>query len=180
MKISAVVCSLINKPDKMNTIKRCVKSLIGADEVIVFAPTDYNLGFCKSWNFASELATGDYLVFIGDNNIQIAGSLGDLAIEDTVTSPLINGNAQEFWGFVFCVPRNIYKKYGLYDLVYNEGVHFMDNDLWKRYLKEGVSLKSVNSVNFSHPEGGQTVNSTPDFQEKMQRNVDIFNERWGK
>lgn len=180
MKISVVIASLIDDAVKLEATQRCVKSLIGADEVIVLSPNDYSWGFCRAWNTAASLATGDFLVFVGATNFLTIGSIRDLAVEDTVTCPLINGRAQEFWGFVFCVPRNIYEKYGLYDMAYNDGIHLMDEDLWKRFKKEGVALKSIDSVNFDHPLGGLTINNTHNFHEKAQKNIDIFNERWGK
>jgi len=178
--ISVIICSLITKPEKRDIIKRCVGSLKDADEIIVYAPTNYNDGFCKSWNYAASLASGDSLVFIGDGNIQMTGSLKDLVIEDTVSCPLINGKSQEFWGFVFCVPRDIYEKHGLYDMIYNEGCHYMDSDLWERYKSLGVPLKSVKTINFHHPTGGATVESSPDFFTRAQINSAIFNERWKK
>lgn len=178
--ISVVICSLVTRPEKLETIRKCVRSLKGADEIIVYAPTSYSDGFCKSWNLAASMAHGDYLVFVGDGNIQTTGNLKDLCVENTVTSPLIGGVSQEFWGFVFCVPKKIYKKYGLYDMVYNDGVHFMDEDLWRRYKKENVALKSVETVNFDHPVGGKTVNETPDFKDRVSRNLSILNERWKK
>lgn len=178
--ISVVICSLITSPEKKDILKRCVSSLSGADEIIVYAPTNYDDGFCASWNYAASLASGDYIVLLGDANIQTKGSIKDLAIENTVTSPLINDKSQEFWGFCFCIPRNIYEEYGLYDMIYNDGSHYMDEDLWRRYKKNGVSLKSVSSINFHHPVGGQTVESSPKFRDRASRNAQIFKERWKK
>jgi hypothetical protein len=178
--ISALVSSYFIDDEKPEILKNCLNSLEGADEILSLVTHKKTpLGFADAWNRLATLAKGDYLVFIGDNNIQATGSLEDLAVPDTVTSPLNNGKGQEFWGFVFCMPRKIYEDVGLYDMEFNEGSHHEDTDLWWRLRESGVALKSIPSVNFVRSSGGRTINADPEFQAKSSRNSGIFKKKWG-
>lgn len=176
MKVSAIVSSYLIDDGKNGLLRKCIKSLAGHDELIVFAHK--GLGFCEAWNTAASFATGDYLVLIGDNTTLDKGTLKDLAIEDKVVLPLVNGKQKEFNGVVICMPREIYEKHGLYDMVYNDGIHYMDDDLYLRLRSEGVPVITNPGVNFYHPQGGRTVNNIEGFEERVKRNNDIFFERW--
>lgn len=162
---------------KWGIVEKCAKSLRGHDELVVFAHKE-NMGFVESWNAAVRMTRGDYIVCVGDNNFQTSGDLKDLCIPDTITSPTHNGVLKEFWAFVFCLPRTVYEKYGLYDMIYNEGIHYMDEDFYRRMQKEQVPMRGIQSVNFEHPLGGRTVNKQDKFTLKVQRNSDIFRSRW--
>lgn len=175
--LSAVIASYFIDDKKPLVLKACVNSLRGNDETVVFA-TRENMGFCFSWNQAASMARGDYMVFIGDNNYLVEGDLSDLAIPGTVTSPLIDGKASDFWGFVFCMPREVYEKIGLYDMDFNDGVHFMDDDLKRRIERAGIPMRSVSTVNFHHPEGGRTINQIKEVGYKIGINSEIFNKKW--
>lgn len=175
--ISVVISCYIVDGEVPKLLKRCVASLREYDEIVIYSHKG-GFGFAESWNLAAELAHGDYLIFIGCTNILISGSLSDLCVPDTVTSPLVNGNSQEFWGFVFCMPRNIYEKHGLYDMVYNEGSHMEDEDLWNRLKSNNVMLKSISTVNFSHEIDGKSISKTPSVNDRISKNRNIFNERW--
>lgn len=189
MKVSAIISSyLINKDprispplnnDQIPHIKRCVDSLIGHDELIVFTHT--GLGFCEAWNTAASLAKGDYLVLIGARNKQSYGSLQQLAIEDTLVSPYLDGVRREFNGFVFCIPRTIYEKHGLFDMEYNEGCNWEDWDLYRRMQSNGVPHVSVSEVSFEHTWGNTgTIPQTPEFVYKQAKNREIFDRKWNQ
>lgn len=177
MRISIVISSYLIDPQKEAVLKRCVDSLPPCDDLVVFKHK--GLGFCEAWNTAASKATGDYLVFIGDANIYCSGDLRNLCVENTVTAPKVDNHEEGFNGHVFCMPRSVYEKYGLYDMEYNEGVHFMDEDLKKRLEHNGVGMRYVSSVVFSHPQGGRTVNNEKNFCERVQKNSDLFSKRWG-
>lgn len=175
--LSAIVCSLLNTLDKKELIQKCTGSLTGYDELIVLTTTVGGLGYCAAWNMAAEMAHGDYLCFISDDHI-VSDSLKGMCIEGTVTSPMGTGTGQGvFWGGMFCVPRDIYEKYGLYDMEYDKGIHYMDEDLFERYKKENVPMSRVN-VRVVHENPGHTLNRVEDFNTKTSLNHDIFDRKW--
>lgn len=179
--ISVVISAYLNRPDSLPVTKECVESLKGYDELIVF--THQGLGYCEAWNTAVSMAHGDYIVLISNDHVLKEGTIRDMAIEDTVTSPVGSGTGNEdkpFWGGLFCIPRNIYEKYGLYDMIYDEGIHYMDEDLLCRYQENNVKMTRVPSVNFDHKHPGFTLSKIESFSEKVRKNLSIFGERWKK
>jgi GT2 family glycosyltransferase len=177
--ISALVSSYWVDDEKPEILKRCLNSLEGADEILSLvthskAPSN----FTDSWNRLATLAKGEYLIFIGDNNTLTNGDLKHLCIPNTVTSPLIDGKAQDFWGMVFCMPRNIYEKIGLYDPVYARGCHYEDEDLYKRLQQAGIPCFSVSSVNFTRGGGGRTIHSMHNYEGKSAVNKMIYERKW--
>ena len=177
--VSALIASYWIDDEKPEILKRCLNSLEGADEILSLvthnkAPSN----FTDSWNKLATLSTGDYLIFIGDNNVLTTGNLKALCVPDTVTSPLLDGKAQDFWGMVFCMPRNVYEKMGLYDPEYSKGCHYEDEDLYKRLQKEGIPCISVSSVNFTRGGGGRTINALPEFSIKSATNRQIYERKW--
>lgn len=180
MKISALVSSLWIDDEKPSILKRCLDSLVGADEILSLVTHDSTpLGFADSWNRLATLSTGDYIVFIGDNNIMTLGNLKELCIPNTVTSPSINGGSSEFQGMVFCMPRNIYNQIGLYDMKFNYGCHWEDIDLWRRIKENNIELKVISAVNFNRPQGGRTIDLFPDHIAKKRLNHSLYIEKWG-
>jgi hypothetical protein len=175
MKVSAVISSYLIDPEKKDILKRCVNSLNGSDETVVFAHN--GLGFCEAWNTAASLSTGDFLVFIGDSSYQVAGDLHDLAVEGAVTFPEVPGQVSGRQVSTFCLPRAIYESCGLYDMIYNEGIHYMDDDLLNRLEK--FPQKVIKSVRFEHPVGGRTINNMPNLSSKVQINQELYERRWG-
>lgn len=177
--ISALVSSYWVDGQKAEILQRCLDSLEGADEILSLV-THHKcpLGFADAWNRLATLAKGDFLIFIGDNNTLTRGSLSQLCISGTVTSPLINEKGQEFWGMVFCMPRDIYESVGLYDMRFNNGSHWEDTDLLRRLKEKNIPLKSVPDVNFNRPQGGRTIDATPGNEHKKTINAEIFIKKW--
>lgn len=177
--ISALVSSYWIDDKKPEILKKCLDSLEGADEILSLVTHKKSpLGFADAWNRLATLAKGDYLIFIGDNNSLTKGDLKDLCVPDTVTSPLINGRGQEFWGMVFCMPRSIYEKIGLYDMRFNNGNHWEDQDLWDRLRLANIPRISISSVDFHRPQGGRTIDADPNANYKKSINAEIFKEKW--
>lgn len=179
--ISALVSSYWIDDKKPEILKKCLDSLEGADEILSLVTHKKSpLGFADAWNRLATLARGDYLIFIGDNNSLTKGDLKDLCVPDTVTSPLINGRGQEFWGMVFCMPREVYEKIGLYDMVFNNGSHWEDTDLWRRIKRSGTPLISVPIVEFRRSCGGRTIDADPSSNYKKSINAEIFKRKWNE
>lgn len=179
MKVSVVISSYWVDDEKPSILQRCIKSLVGYDELLTLVTTKESpLGFADSWNRISSIAKGDYIMFVGDNNYQTAGNLRELCIPNTVTSPTICHQKQDFWGMVFCMPRDLVLKFGPYDMIYNNGSHFEDTDLALRLEKSGISCVCVDSVNFDRPSGGRTIEADVNFMKKRGINAEIFRQTW--
>jgi len=177
--LSVVISSLWIDDEKPSILNKCISSLNDYDELLALVTSkDKPLGFADSWNRVARVASGDFILLLGDNCILTNGSLKDLCVENTVTSPVINFQAQDFYGSVFCMPRNIYEHIGLYDMRYNEGSHFEDDDLRNRIHKIGYKTKCVASVQFSKPSGGRTIDKIPDSDLKKRKNREVFESIW--
>lgn len=179
MKLSVVISSLWIDNEKPSILHKCVSSLSGHNELLALVTDSKTpLGFADSWNRVARLATGDYILFVGDNCVLDKGDLKDLCIENTVSSPVLNFQTQNFWGSVFCMPRNVYEQVGLYDMRYNEGSNYEDDDLRNRIEKIGYKFRCVVTVQFSKPSGGRTIDANPDKELKKRRNAEIYREIW--
>lgn len=179
MKLSVLVSSLWIDDDKPATLNGCLNSIENADEVIsLVTHINYPLGYSDSWNRLAKLATGDFILFMGDNCRIESGNIRDLCVPEVVTSPLLNGEEQDFWGSVFCMPKEVYNTIGLYDMDYNEGCHYEDEDLWKRLTKNKVQTMSINTVNVIKNVGGRTIDKIPSNNHKKEINRKVFNRKW--
>lgn len=180
MKISVVISSFWTDDEKPNILKKCLDSIKGADEILsLVTHKNSPLGYSDSWNRLASLATGDYIIFIGDNCVMEYGNLKDLCIYNSVTSPLLNNISSDFYGSIFCMPREIYKKIGLYDMAFNLGCHYEDDDLLFRLKQNDIQTVSINSVNFYKIISGRTIANIPDVEAKIKKNSEIFNLKWG-
>ena len=179
MRLSVLVSSYWVDSDKSSILANCLNSIDNADEVLsLVTPFNYRLGYADGWNRLATLATGDFLLFIGDSCKIESGNIKDLCIPGTVTSPLLNGKAQNFWGSVFCMPREVYNTIGLYDMAYNDGCHYEDEDLYKRLSHNGINTISINTVNVIKNTGGRTIDKIAGNDHKKGINQQIFNNRW--
>lgn len=176
--ISVIVPYYENRIEKRAMLKRAVDSFKGYDELIIV--WNDGLGFSKAVNRGFELARGDYIIMASDDCVLLEGSLSDLCVPNTVTSPMVNGTNQSFSGVLWCVPLNIYEKYGLLDENYTAGILYEDTDYLKMMEKYGIAHKMIESVKISHPEGGATLTRTPEFTRRVQINKDYFDQKWGQ
>ncbi|HSE43947.1 MAG TPA: glycosyltransferase family 2 protein [Gemmatimonadales bacterium] len=155
--ISVVVPFWSADPDTDAMLARCVASLDGQyDELILSCnepQPDGTVLFSKYVNLGLRLARGDYRVVVNSDLLLQQGSLRDLCVPGTITSPVINGNDQPFWGSCFCVPADVLAKHGGLDEEFTG--YYEDLDYCVRMWKAGVPLRSVPSVHCTHI-GGAT------------------------
>lgn len=179
MKVSVVIASLWNHPNSKNLLEECINSLIGADEILTLVTTPTSpLGFAEAFNKIASLATGDFIIPIGHANKQTSGNLKELCIEDCVTYPNLN-NSSTGNPYIFCLPRNIYNKYGLYDMRYNDGNHWEETDFWKTMTTNNINIANISSVNFNKDFGGSSMTQIPDIQKRVEHNREIYRLKWG-
>lgn len=160
---------------KQAVLERCLDSVTGADEILVIE--NWKEGYAVPINFGLQQATGDFLFVSNDDLIFDGGSLKRLCDPEAVTSPLVNGSEQPFFGCAFMIPRWVYEKVGgLY-----EGYrisYFDDDDYIKVLESNGIPMHSVPTVNVQHPEGGRTLHTFPDHDQFYRENMELFKKRW--
>jgi hypothetical protein len=185
MKLSVIINSYFIDDEKPNILKRCMDSMQGADEILALATIPgSNISFAEGYNRISKLATGDFIMVIGDNFI-CEGNLKDLCIPNFVAVPKINGvNYPEEWMMVYCMPRGIFedlsKDYGLYDPIFNHGSHWEDTDLWRR-TRASHKIVGVPSVH-CYKQGnisGRTIGKLPDWLNRIEINKKAYKDKWG-
>lgn len=181
MKISVVISSYWVDDEKPMLLKKCVDSLKGADEILTLVTfPKAPLSFSEAHNRIAKLATGDYIIVVGDNATLVEGKLQDMCIPNTVTSALINYQPFGPTGIViYCFPRDIYEKLGLYDPLFNDGSHWEDTDMLRRLYENGVEVLQLGNVNFYKPSNGRTIQTREDFEKKRQHNQDVYYKKWG-
>lgn len=180
MKISVVISSYWVDDEKPKLLKRCVDSLVDADEILTLVTfPKAGMSFAEAHNRIASLATGDYIILVGDNAVLDRGSLKDMCKPNTVTVALINSQPFGPSGIViFCMPRNIYEKVGIYDPLFYNGSHWEDTDLLRNLYENEIKVEQLETVNFIKPENGRTIQTRPDFEEKRQHNQDVFFKKW--
>lgn len=149
----------------------------GADEVLVVE--NWKSGYAAPINFGLSQAMGDYLIVMNDDLILREGTLDLLTDPNAVTSPLVDDQAQPFWGCCFCIPRWVYEKVGGLDERYR--ISYYDDDSFEmKLLQNDIPMESVGSVCFSNQfGGGRTLHSFSDHNEFFKENKEIFIEQWG-
>lgn len=159
--------------DQMNVLlKRCVSSFRADEKLIV---VNQGIGFAKAVNQGLRVAMGDFLCVVNNDLYLAKGSLRDLCVENVVTSPIVNGSEQDFWGCWFCIPRSIFEKVGGLDEQFEVG-YFEDLDYRQRLLKEGVELRCITSVRVDG-QGGTTMKQFKQ-EEVFNTNKAKFEEKW--
>ena len=163
-------------PEKRDILKTCVSSFTGADEIIVVS--NWREGYAKPINKGLAIASGDYLIVMNDDLVWDYGSLKRLCNEEAVTSPMVNGKNQPFWGCAFCIPRWVYEKVGGLWEGYRIS-YFDDADYYNTLKKEDIHTLCVSIVQVT-TKGGTTLDKFPDRNEFFEENKLKFVERWGK
>lgn len=175
MRLSVVIPHVPLSDHHAGLLNTCVKSIDGADEVIVVV--NDAIGFAKAVNIGMKAATGDYVCVVNNDIKVVGGHIQRLCVPKTVTSPMLNGTKQDFWGCFFCVPREIIDAIGYLDERFEKS-YFEDDDYIIRIKRAGFSLGCVDAVKIESP-GNQTMKLLPGFPEAYIRNRDRFIEKWG-
>jgi glycosyltransferase involved in cell wall biosynthesis len=178
MKTSIIIPFMDAFEGKYEILERCLDSLKGADEVIVV--DNWKAGYAVPINYGLSQATGDFLIVMNDDILQLKGDLHELCDETAVTSPIEDGvKPQKIWGNCFCIPRWVYEKTGGLDERYR--VSYYDDEDFIFTLEElGIPMKCIESVEFSNPHGGTTLHTFPDHNEFYQENQCKFLHKWGR
>ena len=178
-KVSVIIPYMQSDPDKPAVLNRLLDSLEGkgADEILVIE--NWKEGYAVPINFGLSQAKGDYLVVMNDDLVLDCGFLDQLPDPNAVTSPLIDGNEQPFWGCCFCIPRWVYEMVGGLDERYR--ISYFDDDAYEMILrKNNIPLKSMPLVNFWNKDGGgRTLHSFSDHDIFFHENKRKFIEQWG-
>jgi len=175
MKLSVIIPFMAIDEDKYRVLKETTDSFVGADEIIVWS--NWMEGYAKPINRGLRLAKGDFLMITNDDMTYDGGSLKRLCDPDAVTSPMVNGKVQEFWGCSFVLPRWVYEKIGgMYEGY--EISYYDDHDLWETLKKEKIPMRCVDSVRVETA-GGRTLDRFPNRNEFFDKNRQHFIERWG-
>lgn len=175
MKLSCVVPYMESDEGKPAILNRMLDSLKGVDETLVIE--NWKEGYAVPINFGLSQATGDFILVSTDDVIWDGMSLKRLCDPNAVTSPLVNGNEQPFFGVAFCLPRWVYEKTGGLFEGYRIS-YFDDDDFIKTLEKYGIPMHSVPSVSLLHPEGGRTLHTFPDHNDFYRENMELFRKRW--
>lgn len=181
MKISVVIPHMYGLPGIDHILRRCVKSMIGHDEIIVVA--NDGLGYGAACNLGMRLAHGDFIV-LANNDCQLKyGSLRDLAVWGKITVPRIEPPARDDLPRpFFCVPRPIYEKFyeedgDFFDERF-EGGYFEDDDLHWRMREKGIQSQVVEDVVVDHLGGGGTTMKQVGEDKYYVANLERFNQKW--
>ncbi len=185
MKLSVIINSYFIDDEKPQILKRCLDSMQGADEVLTLVTVPGSgLSFAEGYNRIAKLATGDFIMVIGDNFI-VDGNLKELCVPGFITVPNINGKPYPHeWMMTFCMPRDIFeslsKEYGLYDPIFYNGSHWEDTDLWRR-ARNSHSVIPMPIVNVIKQEGkmGRTIGKLPNYLDRIEINKKVYREKWG-
>lgn len=163
-------------PEKRQILERCVHSLPQVDELLILAGKQKNVA--TAINMLFSLSRGDYIIIANDDVIWDKGSIRDLCVPQTITSPLINGQNLGFSGHFFCVPREVVKSTGGYDEEYTVA-YFDDDDFFRNAQSNGFGSMCIESVNIVHPEPGTTLHTYPNHSEFFELNKARFQQKWG-
>lgn len=175
MKVSAIIPFMDAFPGKTDILQSCVDSFIGADEIIVVE--NWRAGYAVPINYGLSQATGDFLIVMNDDLIWDGGSLKRLCDPDAVTSPMVNGKSQPFWGCSFCLPRWVYEKTGGLFEGY-EISYFDDADFYNVLKQLDIPAYCQSTVSVT-TKGGTTLDSFPDRNDFFEKNKQLFMQRWG-
>lgn len=175
MKLSVVIPYMEIDEGKRQVLADTCKSFTGADEIIIVS--NWKEGYSKPINKGLAIAKGDFLMVMNDDMIWDGGSLKRLCDETAVTSPLVNGRNQEFWGCSFMLPRWVYEKTGgMYEGY--EISYYDDNDFLEVLKKENIPRRCVDTVRVETA-GGRTLDRFPNRNEFFEKNRQHFMSRWG-
>lgn len=181
MKISVLIPHHYGLQGVDGPLKRCVNSMVGHDEIIVFA--NDGMGYGAAVNRGLELTSGDHIVLANNDTWIKYGTLRSMAVNNVITTPIIEPSPRDLNPrCFFCVPRFIYegiiKKYGyFYDENFSVG-YWEDDDLIMRLRELGIETRLIKSVTVGHQDGGGLSMKQMGEQKFYDQNKKIFQEKW--
>lgn len=176
MKASVIIPYMEIDDEKPAILKATTDSFTGADEIILV--WNWKMGYAKPINKGLRLAKGDFLIVMNDDMQWDGGSLKRLCDDKAVTSPVVNGKSQPFWGCSFCIPRWVYDKVGGLCEDYRVS-YFDDADYYLTLKRAGIPTYCNPAVNV-RTEGGRTLERFPDRNEFFEENHKKFLDKWGQ
>jgi len=182
MKLSVVVPHMYGLKDVDFMLKKCVKSLVGHDELIIVA--NDGLGYGASVNLGMRLATGDHIIVANNDTWLTNGTLRDLALNNVITTPKVVPEPRDSLPrSFFCVPRiiyeDIYEKYGDFFDERFEGGYWEDDDLHDRLWESEIAMGTIETVVVHHLNGGGLTMKQIGEQEYFDKNRDVYFEKKG-
>lgn len=177
--ISAVIAfwSCSDEADKL--LAECIERL-RVDEVILIVNEPNANGepqLSKHWNRGLRLAHGDCICVVNNDAMLIEGTLADLYQPDAITSPMINGVVQPFWGAFCCIPSSIYREHGGFDEQFTG--YWEDLDFACSMYTKGIPLRCVPRVRVSHV-FGRTLMKHLGAKRLHDENKERFKAKWGR
>lgn len=167
-----------------DALRRCVASFpLECERVIV---VNDGTGYGRNVNIGLGLASGDFIAVVNNDCRLDDGDIYDLCVPETVTSPLVIGERQGFGesvepgGFHGCfwvVPRPVLDRVGLLDDRF-EWAYWEDDDYIARLHEAGIPTRQVPSVRVKHV-GGLTTVKVAEHRDWLERNEQVFKEKWG-
>ena len=163
-------------PGTEEALEKCLESIHGQyDEINVVV--NFGEGFAKACNKGLRSASGDYLFVINNDTQLIDGELKDMAFEDAVTFPKIQGKDNRFPDCFICIPRWIYEKVGGYDERF-EGGYFEDDDLIRRWNCAAIPFRRIDHVVINHLHGGGLTMKQIGESKYMKINKEKYQQKW--
>lgn len=172
-KISVVIPHYPFSDGINEKLKKCIAGLSGADEILVIV--NNKIGFAKAVNQGLKVASGDYIMVV-NNDLEITGDIRSLCVPGTVTSPVVNGREQKFWGCFFVIPRDVYEKVGGLDEEFEIG-YFEDDAYIVTLQRAGIPMGGIRDVQVK-TEGGSTMETLPEKNEIYRKNQELFNKKY--
>ena len=161
---------------KQKVLEDTVASMSGYDELII--SSNQAEGYAIPINRGIRLAKGDFVMVSNDDMIYDGGDLKRLCNKEAVTSPMVNGRSQSFWGCSFCIPRWVIDKIGQPFMFEGYKIsYYDDDDLRNTLIKAGIPMRCIEEVKVSTI-GGRTLHQFPDYREFGEENRRLYESRW--
>ncbi len=170
-------------------------------DLINLKRNDENLGFPKAVNQGIALSDAPYLCILNNDTevyngwltemIRVAESSADIGIVNPASNNLgrkyTQPTSEDYGkyiemsvciGFCMLIKREVVDKIGKLDEIYSPG-NFEDTDFSRRAVKAGYRCVMARGAYVYHVQN-TGFKKRKDWDEKFKRNLDIFNERWGR
>lgn len=153
-----------------------VRSFNVDGDIEIVLSVNNRLGFATGVNNGIDKSIGEFIMIINNDLSLEHGSLKDLCIDGVVTSPIVNGVVQDFWGSFYCIPREVFKQIGGLSVDYGLG-YFEDDDYIERLKEKGIEMRCIENVKVNHA-GGKTMEALGDRVKIFEENKKTFNKKW--